>query len=241
MMIAAAIISASRLRRRREDEERRNREERKLREIQNAKRAIEESWHNIQGEYQERKSRAHQNDGHNHLEQPDGIWCTSSNITDLVTYIKAENAGVLYFSGYPSLAVRGKMESGSRKDTLFLTFAERPPDISDEELCNLLFRKLLQHTSHEKRIRAACDSLSRKGKAPPPEFLCPITLAVMHDPVLAADGSTYERDAIAHWIEQVPRSPLTNLPLASAALVPDDELHGTIGRWARQVLSSSTV
>ena len=33
----------------------------------------------------------------------------------------------------------------------------------------------------------------------PDEFLCPITLELMTDPVLAEDGHTYERSAITDW------------------------------------------
>ena len=49
----------------------------------------------------------------------------------------------------------------------------------------------------------------------------------MRDPVVAADGHTYERAAIAAWIERQaaagrpPRSPMTNERLAGAALVPN--------------------
>ena len=35
----------------------------------------------------------------------------------------------------------------------------------------------------------------------PPEFVCPITGKVMDDPVTAADGRTYEKDAIEMWME----------------------------------------
>jgi hypothetical protein len=54
----------------------------------------------------------------------------------------------------------------------------------------------------------------------PNEFLCPITGEVMVDPVVATDGNTYERSAIAQWLNRGPpyRSPLTNLPMESATL-----------------------
>jgi hypothetical protein len=48
----------------------------------------------------------------------------------------------------------------------------------------------------------------------------------MQDPVVAADGMTYERAAIEGWIArqraagQAPSSPLTGAPLASAVLHP---------------------
>jgi hypothetical protein len=36
----------------------------------------------------------------------------------------------------------------------------------------------------------------------PNNFLCPITLELMRDPVLAKDGHTYERKAIEDWFGQ---------------------------------------
>jgi hypothetical protein len=41
------------------------------------------------------------------------------------------------------------------------------------------------------------------------EFLCPITYEVLRDPVIAADGNTYERSAIQKWIEKTQTSPLS--------------------------------
>lgn len=52
----------------------------------------------------------------------------------------------------------------------------------------------------------------------PVETLCPITLAIMLEPVLlAGDGYTYEKSAITAWLKRKHTSPLTNLPLADAA------------------------
>lgn len=67
-------------------------------------------------------------------------------------------------------------------------------------------------------------------------LFCPITQEPMRDPVLAADGFTYERAAIATWIAREraaaavagrlpqPRSPMTNQPLEHEALVPNRAL-----------------
>jgi hypothetical protein len=58
-------------------------------------------------------------------------------------------------------------------------------------------------------------------------LICPITLEVMRDPVVAADGHSYERCAIEQWLEQArsaklwPLSPLTLLPLRSTRLLPN--------------------
>ncbi|XP_074470625.1 WD repeat, SAM and U-box domain-containing protein 1-like isoform X2 [Sebastes fasciatus] len=66
----------------------------------------------------------------------------------------------------------------------------------------------------------------------PDEFLCPITRELMREPVIAADGYSYERDAINSWINTKNRSsPMTNLPLLTTLLTPNHTLKMAIGRW----------
>lgn len=43
----------------------------------------------------------------------------------------------------------------------------------------------------------------------------------MTDPVLAADGFTYERCAIEGWFKKSGVSPMTNLPLPNQNLIPN--------------------
>ena len=43
--------------------------------------------------------------------------------------------------------------------------------------------------------------------------MCPITDEIMRDPVIAADGHTYERRAITEWFAHHDTSPNTNLVL----------------------------
>lgn len=52
-------------------------------------------------------------------------------------------------------------------------------------------------------------------------FTCPITKAIMQDPVVAPDGHTYERSAIVNWLRSHGRSPVTQQPMAVSALVPN--------------------
>ncbi|XP_055734856.1 WD repeat, SAM and U-box domain-containing protein 1-like [Salvelinus fontinalis] len=70
------------------------------------------------------------------------------------------------------------------------------------------------------------------GLDAPDEFLCPITREVMKDPVIAADGYSYEREAIESWISAKNRSsPMTNLPLPTTLVMPNRSLKTAIGRW----------
>lgn len=50
----------------------------------------------------------------------------------------------------------------------------------------------------------------------------------MVDPVVAADGYSYERDAIARWLEKRASSPATGASLAHTGLTPNHALRGTI-------------
>ena len=59
----------------------------------------------------------------------------------------------------------------------------------------------------------------------PDVFVCPITWELLHDPVMAADGFTYERRAIEqHLLKVGHRSPKTNLQLTNKTLVPNVNL-----------------
>ena len=67
----------------------------------------------------------------------------------------------------------------------------------------------------------------------PDEYLCPITHELMRDPVIAADGYSYERSAIEAWLRSggAPVSPMTNAPLVSPTLTPNRSLKLLIERF----------
>merc|ERR1711879_384545 len=46
----------------------------------------------------------------------------------------------------------------------------------------------------------------------------------MRDPVVAADGNTYEREAIEQYLERYNKSPLTQEPLKNKEVVPNNAL-----------------
>lgn len=68
----------------------------------------------------------------------------------------------------------------------------------------------------------------------PPGAECPLTLEVMVDPVLCADGHTYERFAIEQWLIVHKVSPKTNEVLDSTRLVPNHALRSMIQDWLKQ-------
>jgi hypothetical protein len=59
-------------------------------------------------------------------------------------------------------------------------------------------------------------------------FLCPITMSVMADPVIGSDGITYERAAIEESLAKNPISPLTRAPMTAASLRPNYALKALI-------------
>ncbi|XP_064396865.1 WD repeat, SAM and U-box domain-containing protein 1-like isoform X2 [Halichondria panicea] len=67
------------------------------------------------------------------------------------------------------------------------------------------------------------------------DLKCPITCELMRDPVLAADGYSYERTAITAWFSKGRRtSPVTNLPLTNTLLLPNRALKTIIEKNKRQ-------
>lgn len=69
--------------------------------------------------------------------------------------------------------------------------------------------------------------------AAPQEFLCPITMNIMQDPVVGPDGHTYERTAIVDWLTTSGQnqSPMTREPMTVDQLKPNYALRTSIERW----------
>jgi hypothetical protein len=68
----------------------------------------------------------------------------------------------------------------------------------------------------------------------PEHFRCPITTDRMLDPVVAADGHTYERAAIEQWLAKSAKSPMTGSVLGSRILTPNFTLRSMIAEWMQQ-------
>jgi len=68
----------------------------------------------------------------------------------------------------------------------------------------------------------------------PVEMQCPISHEIMKDPVLCADGHTYERSCIEEWMKHNITSPLTGKELTSTNLVPNHALRSLIQSIAPQ-------
>ncbi|KAH9622016.1 hypothetical protein KSS87_002554 [Heliosperma pusillum] len=76
--------------------------------------------------------------------------------------------------------------------------------------------------------------LIKEGQIPP-YFNCPIVQEIMQDPHFAADGFTYEKEAIKAWFDGGHEtSPMTNLRLINSQLTPNHALHSAIEEWKQK-------
>ncbi len=65
----------------------------------------------------------------------------------------------------------------------------------------------------------------------PSEFMCPISMDLMTDPVIGSDGHTYERSAITEWLQTNTVSPLTRQYMSITNIQPNFALRNAIERW----------
>ncbi|XP_022772111.1 U-box domain-containing protein 15-like [Durio zibethinus] len=69
----------------------------------------------------------------------------------------------------------------------------------------------------------------------PHEFLCPITLEIMRDPVIVSSGQTFERESIQKWFDSNHRAcPKTRQTLAHLSLAPNYALKNLITQWCEK-------
>ncbi|KAH6558286.1 hypothetical protein KP509_1Z070800 [Ceratopteris richardii] len=65
----------------------------------------------------------------------------------------------------------------------------------------------------------------------PSSFFCPIYKDIMEEPCFAADGFTYENDAIRVWLQTNNTSPMTNKRLEHKIITPNYALRSEIKQW----------
>ncbi|CAN6888750.1 unnamed protein product [Brassica oleracea var. botrytis] len=66
----------------------------------------------------------------------------------------------------------------------------------------------------------------------PKDFVCPISLDLMTDPVIVSTGQTYDRTSIARWIEEGHCTcPKTGQTLIDSRIVPNRALKNLIVQW----------
>ena len=68
----------------------------------------------------------------------------------------------------------------------------------------------------------------------PQEFVCPLTLDIMSQPLLSREGHSYEQEAIFSWVAEHGTSPLTREPLGPAQLMRNRALETKIRLFLKQ-------
>jgi len=76
----------------------------------------------------------------------------------------------------------------------------------------------------------------------PEEFICPLTMQLMQDPVMSRYGQSYERDAILSWLSRGhDECPCTRQPLRLRDLVTNHKLRQQIHKWQLENQEDVTV
>ncbi|CAA3008375.1 U-box domain-containing 34-like isoform X1 [Olea europaea subsp. europaea] len=86
------------------------------------------------------------------------------------------------------------------------------------------------------RLAKFADSYIQAAKEPihaPSHYYCPILQEVMDNPYIAADGFTYEHEAIKAWLDRHNISPVTKQRLQHKMLTPNHVLRFAIHEWRR--------
>ncbi|XP_004499631.1 U-box domain-containing protein 35-like isoform X2 [Cicer arietinum] len=99
------------------------------------------------------------------------------------------------------------------------------PDLKDHVL------PMLERLKEVADGAAHSASIVNLKSRPPNHFICPILQDVMDDPCVAADGYTYDRNAIEKWLEENGKSPMTNMALPHKNLIPNYTLLSAILEW----------
>ena len=88
-----------------------------------------------------------------------------------------------------------------------------------------------EHPPPQEEAPAAPCMDDEEDKAPS-EFICPLTLCVMTDPVMSRYGQSYEREAIIKWLSKGNKEcPLTRQPLEMRNIIANHNLRLKIRRW----------
>ncbi|KAF8675247.1 hypothetical protein HU200_047920 [Digitaria exilis] len=148
-------------------------------------------------------------------------------------------------TGKNPLGLRSEVEtalsSGVLHEILDTSAGDWPPELA-EELASLALKcSRYDRKDRPDLAKEAWGVLQTMMNEPtssslPPEtpsyFICPMTQEIMRDPHIAADGFTYEGEAIKDWIQTGHKmSPMTYLSFAHHQLIPNNALRFAIQEW----------
>ena len=107
-----------------------------------------------------------------------------------------------------------------------------PSSSSPPLLSTLLLSPSLANNEGESKAQNDGNAPAAPPRKIPDAFLCPITFEIMTDPVICADGHSYERKAIEDWLAGSDRSPMTNETLQHTTLVANHALRSAINDFS---------
>ena len=91
-------------------------------------------------------------------------------------------------------------------------------------------------TARQAEIVRLKEILKQQHREIPDAYVCPITVEVMEDPCIAADGNSYERREIQAWFARGKRtSPMTGAQLPHTHLTPNINLKKAIQNFLEEV------
>eukprot|EP00898_Chlorokybus_atmophyticus_P003753 jgi/Chlat1/4379/Chrsp29S04519 len=162
-------------------------------------------------------------------------------------------------TGKPPLNLYGLVSDALREGQLYKIADSKPepwPERIAEELADLaikcasldrhcrpdLAQEVLPTLERLNREGVACRSRARPDVDQSPDidcFFCPITSQIMTDPVVAADGYSYEKVAIEQWFVQNEVSPMTGERMPHKQLTINTNLQRAISQLSLRSVSSS--
>lgn len=110
---------------------------------------------------------------------------------------------------------------------------------SDDILKNREERLALSRIGEDNGQQEECTEYAHNEKGTDFQLTCPITGCLMVDPVVAADGHTYEREAILHWFSTSTISPMTGAHLSTLQVFSNFTLRRLLEEHQQNISSTS--
>ena len=114
-------------------------------------------------------------------------------------------------------------------------------DMEDQKISDAIndyardrFQPIQPPKGYTAKLRTMCVNLVNSFRyetvlsPPPPCFICPLSLELFHEPVIAPSGVSYEKYMIEEWLSQNESDPLTRNELKLCQLYPNRHLKDAI-------------
>ena len=132
-------------------------------------------------------------------------------------------------SGTPQPVMHASDAARAVRD--LLAAADLPLDLDRDTLLQKTMdmqARLRQAEAAAATAATAAEAATAESEAVCRTLICPITHALMDDPVMCSDGHSYERAAIRHWLASANTSPVTNRQLSDRTLLPNHAVKAAV-------------